>query len=203
MKTIFIIALLYSKSLMSSNIMFKSDFGISPLKFSVGETYSNTSIGSGITFNLQIDYLIQAFFSSVGIYYHTIIGSNYGLIPLNEVGLSFTYYPYNYIKETVMIDNQVSIIVRKVIPFVSLNTGIASFSINDTELKTSFNSLLIDLSVLAGVMFPYGKSMFFNTSVGFQKSFGGSGSSTGENEIGIPSISFNSVIILLGFSFFP
>jgi hypothetical protein len=183
--------------------MFKTDLGISPLKFSVGDTYSNTSIGSGITLNLQIDYLIESIFSSIGIYYHTIIGSNYGLIPLNEVGISITYYPYDYIKETVMVDNQVSIIIRKVIPFISFNSGIASFSINDKDLKTSFNSLLIDLSVLAGVMFPYGKNMFFNTSVGFQKSFGGTGSSTGEEEIGIPSISFNSVLILLGFSFIP
>jgi len=198
-----IILFIYTNSIYANKVLFKTDFGVSPIKFSVGDTYNNTSIGPGITFNLQIDYLIESVFSSLGFYYHTIIGSSYGLIPLNELGLSLTYYPYNFIKERVLIDNQVSLELRKVVPYLSLNSGIALFSINDKNLQSSFNSLLIDLSLYSGVMFPFGQGMFFSTSVGFQKSFGGSGTSNGENEIDIPSISFSSVKILVGFAYHP
>lgn len=187
----------------SNNILFKMDFGLSPVKFTVGDTYNNTSLGMGMTANVQIDYLLESLFASMGLYYRTIIGSDFGLIPLNEVGFSFTYYPYNFIKEKILVDNQVSMSIKKVLPFISVDAGATSFSINDAKgTKTSFNSILMDISVLFGVMFPYGQNLFFTTSVGYMTSFGGAAKPSSDGST-LPAISFNSVALLVGFAYNP
>lgn len=188
----------------SKNILFKSEIGFSPLKFTVGgDTYKNEPLGVGATFNIKIDYLLESIFSNLGLYYKTIIGSDYGLVPLNEVGLSFTYFPYDFIKEKIIIDNQVSMSVKKVLPFISIDVGACSFSVNDTkQTETSFNSILMDLSVFFGVMFPYRGSTYFTSSVGYSMSYGGA-SKIGSDGQELPSIGFKSAVLMIGFAYNP